>query len=249
MMGLTARYRLGGQFMDAHQLQQLDDEQYEQLITSNAHPPVRDPDIWAALTHPDNLARTRELLVAVHARTAHTLRRRKAERDEFQNECMARGYAGRQEWFESRGEYDKWRRRAANFHQCMQNAISELGKIQRDVNRSQNHRLAQGQRETLRKLAIAVQHHQAVHARAGGIADQSDYELWQLLDQLTVPIGPDQEPTTLRTMLDVYWTDVQPVDELEQSRQRAEQAMRAAPRGPHAGVPKARHVHNDKKLA
>jgi hypothetical protein len=101
-------------------------------------------------------------------------------------------------------------------------------------------------------LAIAVHRHQAYHARQGGVAEQADYELWQMLDRLTVPMGPESEPTTLRTMLDIYWTDVAPISEVEERRAATERTMRAAPAGQSsqfAGVPRARHVHNDKKLA
>ncbi|MGI5353855.1 hypothetical protein ACQI4E_00835 [Streptomyces sp. CA-252508] len=238
--------------MDAQQIAHLDDKQYEQLIVSNAHPPVRDPEIWAALTHPDNLARTRELMVHMHQRTGNTLRNRKAERDIFHRECIARGEAGRKAWLDSRAEYESWRRRAANFHQCIQQAIGELGKVQRTVNRQQTLQVGENYREMLRQLACAVHHHQATHAKAGGIADQADYELWRVLDRMTVPVGRDQEQVTLRTMLDIYWTDVTPVDEVQERRAEAERTMRAAPGGKSArygGVPQARHVHNDKKLA
>lgn len=237
--------------MDAHLLAQLDDQQYEDLIIKNAHPPVRNPDVWAALTHPDNLERTRSILVNVASRTGNALRTKKAERERFQQECLARGSAGRREWFDTRADYEDWKRRAGNFHQCMLRAVSELNKTQKTVNRETSHQLAQDQRDTLRKLAAAVHRHQATHARAGGIAEQADYELWQLLDQLTVPVGRDQA-VSLRTMLDFYWTDVQPVDEVEQRRATAEMTMRSAPGGQsgrYAGVPKARHAHNDKKLA
>jgi len=238
--------------VDAHLLAQLDDQQYEQLIVSNAHPPVRDAAVWAALTHPDNIERTRGLLVQVATRTGMALRTRRAEREQFQQECHRRGPAGKKEWFDSRADYEDWKRRAGNFHQCMLRAVSELNKTQKNVNRAANHQVAHDQRESLRQLALAVHRHQAAHAKNGGIADQSDYELWRMLDRITVPVGRDQDNVPLRTMLDIYWSDVQPVDEVEERRAQAEMTMRSAPAGQSArfaGVPKARHPHNDKKLA
>lgn len=238
--------------MDAQILSQLDDQQYETLIVQNAHPPVRDPDIWAALTHPDNLERTRTILVGVASRTGNALRTRKAEHDRFHQECHDRGAAGKQDWFAAKREYEDWKRRAGNFHQCMLRAVSELNKAQKNVNRSMNHQIAQDQRESLRKLALAVHQHQAAHAKAGGIAEQTDYELWRMLDHLTVPVGRDQQEVTLRTMLDIYWTHVAPVDPVEEQRAQTERTMRSAPAGQsgtYSGVPHARHVHNDKKLA
>jgi hypothetical protein len=239
--------------VDAPDLSALDDRQYEQIVVAHAHPKHRDPETWALLTSPQYSERTRAALTNVHQRTAATLRRRKTEREAFEQECRARGSAGKEEWFASRPEYERWRRGTAGFHQMIQSAISELGKLQR----RQNHQAAsqqagQAAREALRKLSIAVQRHQAVHAKTGTIAAQEDYELWQLLDRLTVPCGPNQEPTTLRMMLDFYWTDVDVVDDAAESRAAAERTMRQAPAGQAAqfsGVPKARHVGNAKPLA
>ncbi|GGV66205.1 hypothetical protein GCM10010277_73900 [Streptomyces longisporoflavus] len=237
--------------MDEHTISRLDDKEYEQLVLKNAHPPVRDPDVWAALTAPENLERTRNLVDAVAQRTGNALRTRKAERDQFHQQCLARGAAGKKEWFDTRADFEDWKRRAGNFHQCMLKAKSELNKVQKDVNREAGHQLAQDQRDTLRRLALAVNKHQAVHAKTGGIAEQADYELWQALDRLTVPVGPEQQHVSLRTMLDIYWSDVTPVNEDAERLARGERTMRAAPAGQstaYAGVPKARHVHNDKKL-
>lgn len=239
--------------MDAPDLTTLDDREYEQLAIQHAHPRHRDPDTWALLTNPRHLERTRAALTNVHQRTAATLRRRKTERDAFQQECHARGEAGKKEWFATRTDYERWRRGTAGFHQMVQSAISELNKAQRIQNhRATTQQSAQAAREALRKLAVAVQRHQALHAKSGTLAGQEDYELWQLLDQLTVPCGPDQEPHTLRTMLDFYWTDVETVTDADAERAAAERVMRRAPAGRSAeytGVPRARHVGNEKRLA
>ena len=238
--------------MDAPDLTTLDDTQYETVALAQIHPRHRDPAVWDLLTSPEHIARTRTLLGQVHARTANALRRRKAEREEFHQECLKRGQAGKQEWFETGPEYEKWRRGAASFHQTVQAAISEIGKKQRTQNRDSNHLSRAEERETLRKLAVAVSRHQAEHARSGEIAGQEDYELWQLLDQLTVPCGPDHTPTTLRTMLDFYWTDVAVVTDVDKAQGAAERSMRQAPAGrsgQYTGTPRARHVGNEKPLA
>jgi hypothetical protein len=238
--------------VDAPDLSILDDKQYEDLAVSQVHPRHRDPEIWALLTSLEHVERTRSALANVHQRTAAALRRRKTERDQFQQDCHARGEAGKQDWFASRPEYERWRRGTAGFHQMVQAAISELGKVQRTLNRATTEQSRQDARETLRKLAVAVQRHQALHAKSGTIAAQEDYELWQLLDRLTVPCGPNQEPTSLRTMLDFYWTDVDVVGDSEVARAAAEKTMRQAPAGrsgQFTGVPRARHVGNEKGLA
>lgn len=238
--------------MDAPDLSTLSDTQYEDIAISQAHPRSRDPELWALLTSPEHIDCTRTILANVHARTAAALRRRKAEREQFQQDCYARGPEGKKEWFESRPEYEKWRRGAASFHQMVQAAISELGKVQRSQNRAVTNHGGHVARDTLRKLAVAVHRHQACHAKSGEIAAQEDYELWQMLDHLTVPCGPRQEPTTLRTMLDFYWTDVDMVSADEEAQVAAEATMRQAPAGrspQFTGTPQARHIGNDKGLA
>lgn len=238
--------------MDAPDLSSLDDEQYAELVTGNINPRTRDGSIWEALTSEDNLERTRETLNSVNHRTASTLRRRKTEREAFHQECRRQGPAGKQEWFDTKTEYEDWRRKAVFFHQAVLAAISELTKLTKDRNRAGNRRNQDESRETLRKLATAVNRHQAAHAKSGQIAAQEDYELWQLLDRLTVPCGPDLAPTTLRTMLDFYWTDVDVATEVDERRAAAEKTMRQAPAGRSAaftGVPRARHVGNNKGLA
>ncbi|MEU6291758.1 hypothetical protein [Streptomyces sp. NPDC046988] len=87
-----------------------------------------------------------------------------------------------------------------------------------------------------------------MHARTGTIATQEDYELWELLDQLTVPCGPTQEPT----MLDSYWTDVDVLTDAGAGRAVAKKTMRQAPAGRSAiyqGMPRARHVGSEEDLA
>ena len=238
--------------MDAPDLSILDDDQYADLAAGHINPRTRDPEVWELLTSEANLQRTHEALTAVNHRTASTLRRRKTEREAFHQECRQRGAAGKTEWFETKAEYEDWRRKAAFFHQATLAAISELTKLAKDRNRAGNQRNRDDSREALRKLAAAVNRHQAAHAKSGQIAEQGDYELWRLLDRLTVPCGPDQEPTTLRTMLDFYWTDVDVRTEAAQRQEAVERAMRQAPAGRSAtfsGVPRARHVGGDKGLS
>ncbi|MEU9113774.1 hypothetical protein AB0D04_18825 [Streptomyces sp. NPDC048483] len=238
--------------MDVRTLTALTDDTYERLVLDNAHPPARDQEVWELLLSRPLIDRTRETLSGLVQRNVSALRKRKAEREAFQAECFARGPAGKKEWFDTRNEYEEWRHRAANFARTVQNALADVNRAKRDLNRSANNSVAQEHRECLRKLALAVQRHQAAHARAGGIAEQSDYELWRALEQISVPIGASGEPTTLRTMLDIYWTDVASVDETEEQRAGSERVMRAAPAGQSgrfSGVPKARHVDNGKRLA
>lgn len=239
--------------MDDHttNLDDLDDTAYAELVKNQAHPPARDPRVWELITSPQRIGRTRQTLTNMVQRTANALNKRRLERDEFRAECFRRGDAGKQDWFDTQVEYEQWRRRAANFIRTAQGALAEVRRIEKDHNRASNRRANLNYRELLRQLSVAVHRHQAAHARAGGVAEQHDYELWQILDRITVPVGSGGgEEVTLRNMLDVYWFDVEPAS--DEGERRVEAVMRQAPGGRSArygGVPHARHVGNDKKLA
>ncbi|MFJ9413489.1 hypothetical protein ACIRPT_04910 [Streptomyces sp. NPDC101227] len=215
--------------MDVTTLTQLSDDAYVRLVLDNAHPPARDGETWELLISPTLIDRTRDTLSGLVQRNVSALRKRKAEREAFQAACFARGPAGKKDWFDTRNDYEEWRHRAANFARTVQNALADVNRAKRDLNRTANHSVAQEHRECLRRLALAVQRHQAAHARAGRIAERPDHELWRALDRIMVPIGPDSEPTPLRTMLDVYWTDAAPVDTATGQRTGAGRAGRSAP--------------------
>lgn len=238
--------------MDVQELADLEDSQFESVIIANAHPPNRDPEVWAALTDPNLIDRTRDTLTTLYQRNMGGIIKRRDEHEAFRRECRALGRSGWKSLAAAQAEYEERRRRATNFGRTMQNALAVVKETRRNINRATNHQTAQDMRERLRELAQALQKHQVAHARIGGVAEQHDYELWQALDRIRVPLGPDSKMVSLRSMLDVYWTDVQPVSDEESRRTQAERVMRSAPAGQSAmfsGVPRARHVHNDKGLA
>lgn len=235
--------------MDVQRFADMNDQEFGEVITRCTHVRTTDPDEWAALTSPALIARTRDALAHMYQRVSTQIRNAKAKREDFRQECFKRGDAGKTEWFATLPEYERWRNRAGNFQAAVQARLSETGKILKNANRASNHLNHDRSRNALRLLATAVQKHQAAHARAGGIAEQCDYELWRELEQITIEC--DEQDTTLRTMLDVYWFDVTPVTAAQQSAQQAEALMKAAPAGQSSrfsGTPRARHVDSDRKL-
>lgn len=238
--------------MDAQQIAALSDDDYNKLVNANIHQRERDTAAWRILLSPEFVIRTHDQLNVTYQRVIGALRKRKAGRDVFQSECFKRGDAGKREWFETRPEYEEWRRRAVNFHRAVQDAMAEINKARKEANILQNDQVSHRHREALRELAVAVRDHQAEHARAGGVAEQPDYELWQALDRVTVPCGPGGRPVSLRSMLDVYWYEVEPETAVGRAQDGAERLMRSAPAGRssrYGGIPEARHVHNDKTIA
>jgi hypothetical protein len=236
--------------MDVQQLIDLDDQGFTEIVNRCTHMRTTDPEEWAALTGPELIGRTRDALSLIYQRVSTQIRHAKAKREEFHQECFRRGAEGKTEWFESLPEYEHWRNRAGNFQAAVQARLSETSKIQKGLNRANNNQNHDRSRNALRLLAMAVQKHQAAHARAGGIAEQSDYELWQQLERIELEV--DGQDVPLRTMLDVYWFDVAPVSGAEEAAEIAEGMMRAAPAGQSSrfsGSPKACHVGSDRRLA
>lgn len=238
--------------MDTSLILNLSDDDFRELVTQQLHKRSADPEAWEALTSPNVVTRTHETLAALHRDVSGVMRTRKAEREMFRSECFARGEAGRQEWYSSLKDYEDWRRRAGNFASLVQDRLSSVRKIQKDINWAANNMSRESHRRALRRLALAVEKHQAAHARAGGIAEQADYELWNALQGISIPIGDQGEMVSLRDMLDVYWREVTPVSAVAEARAGMEGVMRSAPAGRSGrfeGVPKARAVGSDRKLA
>jgi hypothetical protein len=235
--------------MDVQELADLSDETFAEVIARCTHMRTTDPDEWAALTGPELIERTRDALALMYRRVSTQIRNAKSRREVFRQECFERGDEGKKAWFESMSEYEQWRNRAGNFQAAVQTRLSETRKILKNLNRANNASNHDRSRNALRTLALAVRRHQAAHAKAGGIAEQCDYELWKHLDQITVEADDQEMP--LRTMLDVYWYEVAPVTSAEQATRSAEVLMKAAPAGQSSrfsGTPRARHVDNDRSL-
>lgn len=234
--------------MDIQELADLDDEQFAEVVRLCIHVKTADPQVWEALTSAEMVERTRLTLATVFQRVSGQIRHRKAKREEFRQECFRKGPEGKTEWFATMPEFDDWRNRAGNFCAAVQARIAEANRIQKKINRSNNHLNMDHTRNVLRLLAVAVQKHQAAHARAGGIAEQCDYELWKTLEALSIPVRGGS--ASLRAMLDVVWFDVDPVTAEGAETEMNEQMMRAAPASrSFTGVPRARHVGSERKLA
>jgi hypothetical protein len=235
--------------MDVQHFADMSDQEFAEVVNRCTHVKTTDPEEWAALTSPELITRTREALTLIFQRVSTQIRNAKSKREVFHQECFQRGEEGKKAWFESMPEYEQWRNRAGNFQAAVQSRLSETGKILKRQNRANNATNHDHSRNALRLLASAIRKHQAAHAKAGGIAEQCDYELWRQLDQVTLAM--DDQQVSLRTMLDVYWFEVEPVTADQEAARTAEDLMRSAPAGRSprfSGTPRARHVDSDRKL-
>lgn len=237
--------------MDSNEITHLNDDELRRLILRHVHYTVGDPAVWTALREPENVVRTREALRSIVNGLGTRMTRMRADRDAYHAECFARGGEGKREWFTSKEAYENERGRLGSLHKALQSRLAEVREAQKDVNRQNSIDVSQQAREALRQLSIAVQKHQAAHARSGTIAEQCDYELWQLLNRLTVPVGPQNEQLSLRAMLDFYWTDVEAVSGRQAALEELEGAVRSVPVGGAAsfgGSSRAQRVGSDRRL-
>lgn len=78
------------------------------------------------LLQPENIERLHNALVSLHQDIESQFAERKAGAQEKQNQCHDAGWDGRQEWFEYKARYDRWRSSARRF-------LSAVTDARRDV--------------------------------------------------------------------------------------------------------------------
>ncbi|OBK38581.1 hypothetical protein A5658_03410 [Mycobacterium sp. 1245111.1] len=163
---------------------QLDDDGFEQLVLANISPRNRDAHVWAALLTPNSIARTHATLVAAVQRNASAMAAR------------------RQDPGSDNPTYRQWRHRAQNFARIAQAALSEINAERRTLEAAADKSSARRYREQLRHLASEIACHQQRSDIAGINPEDHDHQLWNVLDTISIPHGPESTPTTLRDLLD-----------------------------------------------
>ncbi|HKX45267.1 MAG TPA: hypothetical protein VFF37_06365 [Streptomyces sp.] len=234
--------------MDATSISQLDDPAFRELITTNIHHADDTKPVWELLSDRSLAERTLETLRVIRTQAESAMSRKRKDLGEYQAECLLRGPRGRQDWLAEKRKFDDWKRRANNFRRMVEGRQVQV-KARMKASIEERAEVDRSTRITLAKLCLEVQRHQAAYAASGRRAEQADYELWSLLDELTIPFTEGGE-ATLRDMLRTHWT---PTERDKGARRRAnERLMKNAPAGrsrPFEGTPKARHVGSDKLLA
>lgn len=119
-------------------LRALSDQDFEDVVLRNAHPPTRDREIWTQLTAPDLIGRTRQTLTDMHARNSGAMRRKKAALSAFHAQClkMPRGgqeawppRGGQEAWVQAKADYEQWKVGASNFERTVSGALAEVDDI------------------------------------------------------------------------------------------------------------------------
>ncbi|MCV7034895.1 MULTISPECIES: hypothetical protein [Mycobacterium] len=186
------------------ELAQLDDTEFERLVIANAFRGSRDPATWAALTSPELIERTHNALFNASERNAAAIARRRQEWAAFRTECFAQPIE-KQLWLAKKRDYDTWHTKAANFARGVSRALRDLNAIRARSNLDTPRYGTQYYRRRIRELALAIQAHRAALTDTNLVAEAHDRRLWRILDEITVPTGAADTPTTLQTMLDSYW--------------------------------------------
>lgn len=110
-------------------LHALSDQDFEDVVLRNAHPPTRDRQIWAKLTAPDLIGRTRKTLTDMHARNTGAMRRKKAALTAFHADCLKKTHGGHEAWVQAKADYENWRVGASNFERTVSGALAEVNDI------------------------------------------------------------------------------------------------------------------------
>ena len=163
---------------------QIDDVEFERLVLANISPRNRDAHVWSALMAPNSIARTHATLVAAVQRNAAAMG---ARRTDPRSDDTA---------------YRQWRHRAQSFARIAQSALSEINAERRTLEAAADKSSARRYREQLRCLASEIANHQRRSDTAGINPEDHDHQLWNVLDAISIPHGPESTPTTLRDLLD-----------------------------------------------
>jgi hypothetical protein len=107
----------------------LSDQDFEDALLRNAHPPTRDREIWTQLTAPDLIGRTRQTLTDMHARNSGAMRRKKALLSAFHAQCLKKPHGGHEARVQAKADYEQWKVGASNFERTVSCALAEVNDI------------------------------------------------------------------------------------------------------------------------
>jgi hypothetical protein len=147
--------------------------------------------LWDALTHPSLRVRTKDCLSGILTDLLNQQQIAKAELEEIEADCLARGDEGRAEYLAAKADKADWRRRLVGYRRMVEARLSFVkDRTQRPVQtpspygRGLSNAARKHNRDALEKLARAVAEHR--HRVMSGDGDESDDErLWACLEDVT----------------------------------------------------------------
>lgn len=163
-------------------LQDLSDHDFEDILLKHAHPPVRDPHVWAELVSPALIERSRQTLIAMHGRNSGAIQRRKARLTTFQAQCIRKGQQGHEAWLRAKADYETWKLSATNFGRTVSAALAEVNDIV--TLRSQTADNTGRLQAQLNTALNAIRAHRAACGDAELAPEPHDLTLWETLQSI-----------------------------------------------------------------
>lgn len=145
-----------------------------------------DTAVWDALTDPAVIARTKVALAAIHSDVENQL--------SLAGATLQAVTGGREAYFGAKAAQAEWRRKALGFRRLVQLRIALVKqRTPRPANQPSGSGIARRRyAEALEKLARAVAAHRDRVLSGDGSEDDDD-DLWDFLDEITVPDGKSGE--------------------------------------------------------
>lgn len=105
-------------------LQNLTDDEFENVVNRDVRGEL-DYETSLQLRTPENAERWYEQLLVLKRSVEAQFTANRAERNEKQQECMAKGPKGKTEWFAYRAQAERWRAGAARFKAGVEQRLAE----------------------------------------------------------------------------------------------------------------------------
>ncbi len=135
---------------------------------------ISTPEEATMLRQPENLRGWRDALSELNTDLEAQFAENKAESQEVQNACYRKGFEGKQEWFEYKAGYDRWRAGARRFKRGIEARIKEARTLQTEGR----------DREDREALIKALRRAQAFLRREENIAYSAMPECDELLEEI-----------------------------------------------------------------
>jgi hypothetical protein len=175
-----------------------DDQLFDQVL----RPRLNREFVWTELLEGGNAARIRSILTERLGSVQSELSMRKSA---LQADTQALRKDGKYRQVEAlEAEFEAWRARAVKYVQLLQSRLAQAKRADVADRERQEGFVRREDRETLRRLAVAVAEHQEACAALGLEPSAADMALWGILDDLTVAYGAST--ATLSHMIDHCWT-------------------------------------------
>jgi hypothetical protein len=176
----------------------LDPEEFGDLIRANLGREAS-PLLWEALTSPQLVGRTKNVLSAIITDLVIQQQQARAELDQIHGECIARGAEGKAAYFAASAERAGWRRRISGYRRLVEQRMAFVkARIPHDAQPASpfgagfTKNARKHNRASLEKLASAVLEHR--RRVTSGDGDESDDEtLWAHLERITAITSTGEE--------------------------------------------------------